>query len=125
MRENYWEARMGGIHQVAVVSLKVSRVLVGVAAIGLFAVSVPVMVSADQPVPTITVGYQSGKITAVYQTSFQIDGRTYTLTPDAEILDDNGNQLDASYIVKEIEAKFRVKKDQNDKIEKMILILPR
>jgi len=83
------------------------------------------MVSADQPLPTITVGYQSGKITAVYQTSFQIDGRTYTLTPDAEILDDNGNQLDASYIVKEIEAKFRVKKDQNDKIEKMILILPR
>ncbi len=116
---------MGGIHQVAAVSLKASRVLVGVAAIGLFAVTVPVIVSADQPLPTIAVGYQNGKITAVYQTSFQIDGRTYSLTPDAQILDDDGNQLDASYIVKEIEAKFRVKKDQNDKIEKMILILPR
>lgn len=116
---------MGGIHQVAAVSLKASRVLVGVAAIGLFAVSVPVIVSADQPVPTITVGYQSGKITAVYQTTFQIDGRTYSLTPDAVILDENGNEIDASYINVEIEAKFRVKKDQNDKIEKMILILPR
>ena len=73
----------------------------------------------------MVVGYQSGKITAVYQTTFQIDGRTYSLTPDAVILDDSGNPLDAGYIGIEIEAKFHVKKDQNDKIDQMILILPR
>lgn len=82
-------------------------------------------VQADQSLPTTTVGFQSGKITAVYQATFQIDGRTYSLTPDAVILDDSGNQLDAGYIGIEIEAKFHVKKDQSDKIDKMILILPR
>ena len=79
----------------------------------------------DQPLSTMTVGYQSGKITAVYQTTFQIDGRTYSLTPDAVLLDESGNQLDAGYIGVQIEAKFHVKKDQNDKIDKMILNLPR
>ncbi len=119
---------MRGIHNIVVVSLKASRVLVGVGvvvAIGLLAMTVPVIVFADQPLTTMTVGYQSGKITAVYQTTFQIDGRTYSLTPEAVILDESGNQLDAGYIDVEIEAKFHVKKDQNDKIDKMILILPR
>ena len=83
------------------------------------------MAFAEQSLPNMVVGYQSGKITAVYQTTFQIDGRTYSLTPDAVILDDNGNPLDAGYIGIEIEAKFHVKKDQNDKIDQMILILPR
>ena len=79
----------------------------------------------DQPLSTMTVGYQSGKITAVYQTTFQIDGRTYSLTPDAVLLDDSGNEIDAGYIGVQIDAKFHVKKDQNDKIDKMILNLPR
>ncbi len=91
-------------------------------------VNIGVTQAEDQPVPTMAVGYQTGKITAVYQTTFQIDGRTYSLTPDAVLLDESGNQLDPSYIGVQIEAKFHVKKDQNDqndKIDKMILNLPR
>lgn len=80
---------------------------------------------ADQLLPATTVGFQSGKITEVHQTTFRIDGRTYSLTPDAVILDDSGNLIDAGYIGIEIEAKFHVKKDQSDKIDQMILILPR
>ena len=49
----------------------------------------------DQSLPTMTVGYQTGKITAVYQTTFQIDGRTYSLASDAVLLDESGNQIDA------------------------------
>ena len=88
-------------------------------------VAVGVAPADDQPLSTMTVGYQSGKITAVYQTTFQIDGRTYSLTPDAVMLDENGNQLDVGYIGVGIEARFHVNKDQNDKIDKMILNLPR
>lgn len=80
---------------------------------------------ADQLLPAMTVGYQSGKITAVHEKTFQIDGRTYSLTPDAVILDDSGNQLDAGMIVSSLDVKYHVKKDQNDKIDKMILFLSR
>lgn len=96
-----------------------------VLAVGLLAASVPGVVRADQPLQTMTVGFQNGTITAVYQTTFQIDGRTYSLVPDAEIFDDKGNQIDAGSIRADIEVKFHAKKDQNDKIDKMILIFPR
>ena len=88
-------------------------------------VSVGITRADNQSLPTMTVGYQSGKITAVYQTTFQIDGRTYSLTPDAVLLDESGNEIDASYVGVQIDAKFHVKKDQSDKIDKMILDLPR
>lgn len=87
--------------------------------------TVGVTLADDQSLPTMTVGYQNGRITAVHQTTFQIDGRTYSLTPDAVLLDESGNQIDAGYIAVQIEAKFHVKKDQSDKIDKMILTLPR
>ena len=86
---------------------------------------IPALTLADQPLTTMTAGYQSGTITAVYPSTFQIDGRTYSFTPDAVVLDENGNQLDAGYIRVGAETKFHVKKDQNDKIDKMVLILPR
>ncbi len=80
---------------------------------------------ADQPLPMMTVGYQSGKITAVYQTTFLIDGRTYRLAPDAVIYDDSGNRIDAGYIGVDLEVKFHVKKEQNDTVDTMVLSLPR
>lgn len=80
---------------------------------------------ADQPLPMTTVGYQSGKITTVYQTSFLIDGRAYRLAPDVVIYDDSGNRIDAGYISVGLEVKFHVKKEQNDMIDTMVLTLPR
>ena len=88
-------------------------------------VTVGVAQADDQPIPAMAVGYQNGTITAVHQTTFQIDERTYSLTPDAVIFDESGNQIDAGYIAVQIEAKFHVKKEQSDKIDKMILTLPR
>lgn len=80
---------------------------------------------ANQTLPMMTVGYQSGKITAVYQTTFLIDGRAYRLAPDAVIYDDSGNRIDAGYIGVDLEAKFHVKKEQNDMIDTLVLSLPR
>jgi hypothetical protein len=90
-----------------------------------FVMNVGVTPADDQPIPSITVGYQSGTITAIYQTSFQIDGRTYSLTPDAVILDDSGTQLDAGMLAVTLEVKYHVKKGEADKIDQMILFLPR
>jgi hypothetical protein len=80
---------------------------------------------ADQQLPMITVDYQSGTITAIYETTFQIDGRTYSLTPDAVILDDRGKQLDAGALMADLEVKYHVKRDRNEKIDRMIVFLPR
>ena len=83
------------------------------------------VMGADQPLQTTPIGYQSGTITAVYQTAFQIDGRTYSFTSDAVIADQFGHPVDAGALMAALEAKFHVKKEQNDKIDKMILFLPR
>ena len=106
-----WFVRVGMVTVLAVTVLSV--------------MSVGVTLADDQPLPSMTIGYQNGTITAIYQTSFQIDGRTYSLTPDAVILDDSGNQLDAGMLAVTLEVKFHVKKEQSDKVDKMIVTLPR
>lgn len=85
----------------------------------------PSPLHANQQLPVMTVGYQSGKITAVYQTTFLIDGRAYRLAPDVIIYDDSGNRIDAGYIGVDLEVKFHVKREQNDMIDTLILSLPR
>ena len=85
----------------------------------------PASTRADQHLPVITVDYQNGTITAIYETTFQIDGRTYSLTSDVVILDDRGKQLDAGALTADLEVKYHVKKGRNDKIDRMIVFLPR
>jgi hypothetical protein len=92
--------------------------------IGVMISLAPGMTRADQQPPVMTVGYQSGTITAIYETNFQIDHRTYSLTPDAVLLDRHGDELDASYLRMDIEVKYHLQKDSKDKIDRMILILP-
>lgn len=79
---------------------------------------------ADQPPPMMSVGYQNGMVTAIYEATFQIDHRTYSLTPDAVLLDRHGDPLDASYLRVDIEVRYHLQKDSKDKIDRMILILP-
>ena len=82
----------------------------------------------DQPLPSMTIGYQTGAITSIYEKSLAIDGRTYGLMPDVVMLDDHGRVLDPGRLVVTAEVKFHVKKDpddKTDKIDKMIVRLPR
>jgi len=79
---------------------------------------------ADQSVPMMTVGFSSGTITAIYETTFQIDHRTYSLTPDAVLLDRHGDELKVSDLRVTIDVKYHLEKGSTDKIDRMILYLP-
>lgn len=85
---------------------------------------VPGLTRADQQPPMIMVGYQSGTITSVYESTFQIDHRTYSLTADAVLLDRHGDELNPGHLRTDIEVKYHLQKDSKDKIDRMILYLP-
>ena len=87
--------------------------------------SVGVTLADDQPLPSMTIGYQNGTITAIYEKTLDIDGRTYGVTPDVVMLDDYGRVLDPGRLVVTAEVKFHVKKEQSNMIDKMIVTLPR
>lgn len=87
--------------------------------------SVGVTLADDQPPPSMTVGYQNGAITAIYEKTLDIDGRTYGVTPDVVMLDEHGDVFDPARLMVSAEVKFHVKKEQSNMIDKMIVILPR
>lgn len=80
---------------------------------------------ADQQLPLVTIGFQSGTITAIYESQLQIDGRTFSLSPDAILQDDRGREIEASALVVSAEVKYRMKKERNDMIDRMMVIFPR
>jgi len=88
-------------------------------------VSVGVTLADDQPLPSMTIGYQNGAITAIYEKTLDINGRTYWLVPDVVMLDRFGRMVDPGRLVVTAEVKFHVTKEQNNKIDKMIVTLPR
>jgi hypothetical protein len=90
--------------------------LIVIAAVG------PRVSCADQPIPVIA--NRDGKITALYETSFQIDHKTYSLTPDAVILDRHGDPLTTSDFRVDIEVKYHLLKGTTDKIDQIVLYLP-
>ena len=101
------------------------------AGITLFAVtvlsvmSVGVTLADDQPLPSMTISYQNGTITAIYEKTLDIDGRTYGLTPAVVMLDEHGDMLDPARLMVSAEVKFHVMKEQSNKIDKMNVTLPK
>ena len=87
--------------------------------------SIGVTLADDQPLPAMTISYQNGTITAIYENTLDIDGRTYGLTPDVVMLDEHGEMFDPARLMVSAEVKFHVKKEQSNKIDKMIVTLPR
>lgn len=79
----------------------------------------------DQPLPLMTIGYQNGAITAISEKTLEINGRAYGLMPDVVMLDEHGRMLDPARLTVTAEVKFHVKKEQSDKIDKMIVTLPK
>lgn len=107
-------------------SLVGNRITAYMLALGIMAMSgvVPGSTQADEQLPMMTVGYQAGTITGIYETTFQIDHRTYSLTPDAVLLDRHGDELNVRYLRVDIEVKYHLQKDSKEKIDRMILLLP-
>jgi hypothetical protein len=95
------------------------------AATVLSVMTVGVTLADNQPLPLMTIGYQNGAITAIYEKTLDIDGRTYGLMPDVVMLDEYGRMMDPARLVVTAEVKFHVTKEQNNKIDKMIVTLPR
>jgi hypothetical protein len=87
-------------------------------------VSFGVTQADDQPLPSVTVGYQNGTITAIHEKTLDINGRTYTVMSDTVMLDQHGDTLDPGRLMVSAEVKFHVKKEQSNMIDQMIVTLP-
>jgi basic membrane lipoprotein Med (substrate-binding protein (PBP1-ABC) superfamily) len=87
-------------------------------------VSFSITQADDQPLPSMTVGYQNGTITAIHEKTFDIDGRAYGVTQDVVMLDQHGEPLDPGRLIVSAEVKFHVKKEQSNMIDQMIVTLP-
>jgi hypothetical protein len=80
---------------------------------------------ADESLPQqMAVAYKDGTITGIYETTFQIDHKTYSLAPDAVLLDRRGKELDARHLRVDIEVKYHLEKGTTDRVDRMILYLP-
>ena len=123
------EEKRKGLHRGSQISghsrLLLRAGIMVLAVTALSVMSVGVTQADDQPLPTMTVGYQNGTITAIYEKTLDIDGRTYGLMPDVVMLDDFGRMLDPGRLMVTAEVKFHVKKEQSNMIDKMIVTLPR
>lgn len=84
----------------------------------------PDTLRADEPVAAVNVGFQNGTITGIYETTLQIDHKTYSLTPDVVLLDRHGDVLAARYLQVDIEVRYHLEKGSKDRIDRMILLLP-
>jgi hypothetical protein len=113
-------SQMSGHHR-----LFVRAGIIALAVTVLSIVNVGVTLADDQPLPSMTVSYQNGTITAIYENTLDIDGRTYGLMPDVVMLDEHGDMLDPARLMVTAEVKFHVKKEQSNKIDKMIVTLPK
>lgn len=95
-----------------------------VLAVTLISVWSPTLTLADQPLPTQVVAYQGGKITGVYETTIQIDHKTFSLAPEVVILDRHNDPLSERDIRVDLEVKYHLLKGTTDKIDQMIVFLP-
>lgn len=79
---------------------------------------------AEQNPPVVAVAYQDGKVTGVYETTIQIDHRTFSLAPEVVILDRHGDPLAERDIRVDLDVKYHLLKGSTDKIDQMIVFLP-
>ncbi len=95
-----------------------------VLAMGLLVADWPRVSLADESLPTVSVAYRDGKITALYEMTFQIDHKTYSFAPEVVIVDRHGDPLEVSDLKVDIDVKYHLLKGTTDKIDKIILFLP-
>lgn len=83
------------------------------------------VVQADEPsIPAAAASYPTGKITSIYETAFQINGRTVSLVPEAVLVDRHGDPLPPTALRVDIDVKYHIQKGTTDKIDWLLLILP-
>ncbi|MDH4084632.1 MAG: DUF2945 domain-containing protein [Nitrospira sp.] len=85
---------------------------------------VPQVSRADEPFPAAMAGYPTGTITAIHETTFEINGRTVSLVPEAVIVDRHGDPVALTVIRVNTDVRYRIQKGTTDKIDWMLVILP-
>ena len=101
------------------------RVGIMLLAVGVLSVvSFSITQADDQPIPSMTINYQNGTITAIHEKALDIDGRTYAVMPETVMLDQHGEAMEPGRLMVSAEVKFHVKKEQSNMIDKMIVTLP-
>ncbi len=93
-------------------------------AVVLVVIATPSSSYADEPLPAAAANYPTGKITSIYETAFQINGRTVSLAPEAVLVDRYGDSLQLTALRVDIDVKYHIQKGTTDKIDWMLLILP-
>ncbi|MBH0179503.1 MAG: hypothetical protein HP491_16995 [Nitrospira sp.] len=79
---------------------------------------------AEQNAPVGAVPYHEGNITGVYETTIQINQKTFSLVPKVVILDRHNDPLSERDIRVDLEVKYHLLKGTTDKIDQMIVFLP-
>lgn len=87
-------------------------------------VGVDVVQADESSFPAGMASYPTGKITSMYETAFQIDGRTVSLVQEAVLVDRHGDPLQPADLRVDIDVKYHIQKGSTDKIDWMLLILP-
>ena len=82
------------------------------------------LAEADESPSPAAVAYRDGKITAIYETTFQIDHKTFGFAPEVVIVDRHGDPLEARDLRVDLDVKYHLLKGSTDKIDKIILFLP-
>lgn len=99
---------------VAIIALVVTLV----AALG------PSMSFAEEAPSAAVVSYRDGKITGIYDTTIQIDNKTFSFAPEVMILDRHNDPLSERDIRVDLEVKYHLLKGTTDKIDQMVVFLP-
>lgn len=79
---------------------------------------------AEEPLPAAMASYPTGTITAIHETTFEINGRTVSLVPEAVIVDRHGDPVALTVIRVNTDVRYRIQKGTTDKIDWMLVILP-
>lgn len=123
-KKGHTRGRQMGGHRRLLMRVGIMLLVVTVSSV----MGIGVTLAEDQPLPSMTIGYETGEITSIYEKALAIDGRTYGLMPDVSILNERGRTMGLRDLVVTAQVKFHLKKDPSDKIDKidkMIVRLPR
>lgn len=103
---------------------RIARVAMTVIGLAIFLVTVPLGRADQLPASALATGMQSGMVTAVHEHTVVIDGREYGFSPKILVFDHEGKEAELAYITTKSEVKFRVMKDEIQKIERIIVYHP-
>lgn len=113
----YWSRRLNSWIGIAIaIGLIISSVLIA---------GVQSVQADESSFPAGMASYPSGKITSIYERTFQIDGRTVSLAQEAVLVDQRGYPLQTTALRVDIDVKYHIQKGTTDKIDWMLLVLPR